>query len=78
MNISLSKLIYDENKTEITLHEDTPNLVLKISDCSLEVVFRYHVKTTPELVEETGTGLVWLNNFMLAIKANPYVSESML
>ena len=38
------------------MHKKKPNIFIKITDCSFKFKFDYHIKTTPELLEDVGVG----------------------
>ena len=75
-DIQVDEATYDQKNTVIKINEKKPNLEITLSDCNFGVSFKYHILTTPKLLDDKGVVKGTLKGLKLVIKASPLVSNN--
>ena len=63
--------LFNSSATIVQLNESVPNFVVKLSDVGMNLTFKYSFHTSPELLEDSGTGSAWINDLTIFIKSDP-------
>lgn len=75
-NIHVEMVSYDPVNTKIVINDTKPNVEIDIKNCNFAVGFDYHIKSWPELIEDSGTGKGWLKGLDIVVRGSPSVYNS--
>ena len=53
------------------LHNNTPRASMRFVNGDFNVSFSYNVNTNPLIIEDAGTGIMWVKALDISIQANP-------
>ena len=75
-DIKIVEAKYQPNNTELLISSSKPNVAVKLEDCDFDFTFKYVMKSTPELIEDEGTGRAYFKDLNLTVKASPGVKKA--
>lgn len=77
-NFRMSNIKFDVENTELTMHTNKPQLTLSLQNGGFEMKFSYRVFSTPELLDDEGTGRAWIKALNITAQANPTMKNGMV